>query len=138
MQFIITCVIIVQVKVIYLKVLIKTSILNNELIEEDLLECQGIMNNNIIKYYDGKTLVKLNLNDIITLTRTNQDQEIIFRFDLDNETIGKYYLKDINQNLEFKIKTKELTILNNQIKISYELDLQDEVFNFKLSYEVIE
>lgn len=138
MQFIITCVIIVQVKVIYLKVLIKTSILNNELIEEDLLECQGIMNDNIIKYYDGKTLVKLNLNDIITLTRTNQDQEIIFRFDLDNETIGKYYLKDINQNLEFKIKTKELTILNNQIKISYELDLQDEVFNFKLSYEVIE
>lgn len=128
----------VQVKVIYLKVLIKTSILNNELIEEDLLECQGIMNDNIIKYYDGKTLVKLNLNDIITLTRTNQDQEIIFRFDLDNETIGKYYLKDINQNLEFKIKTKELTILNNQIKISYELDLQDEVFNFKLSYEVIE
>ncbi len=138
MQFIITCVIIVQVKVIYLKVLIKTSILNNELIEEDLLECQGIMNDNIIKYYDGKTLVKLNLNDIITLTRTNQDQEIIFMFDLDNETIGKYYLKDINQNLEFKIKTKELTILNNQIKISYELDLQDEVFNFKLSYEVIE
>lgn len=120
-----------------MKVLINSSLRNNENEEENTKKIKGILLNNTIKYNEEGVKVEIVLDDIITLSRINNEYEIRLTFDNKKITNGSYIIKDINKKIDFKITTNQLKLENNQLLISYKLDINDLEFYFKLDYEVI-
>ena len=131
MHFTLTCVIIVQVKESAMKILVNSLLQCGD--DKVVTSQKGILKDNLIKYYDEKIKVEINLNDF-NLKRIGNDYELFLSF---KEKRGYYYLKDINQMIEFKVTTEKLEVNDNCLKVIYKLDISDEIYNFEIDYEVI-
>lgn len=131
MHFTLTCVIIVQVKESAMKILVNSLLQCGD--DKVVTSQKGILKDNIIKYYDEKIKVEINLNDF-NLKRIGNDYELFLSF---KEKRGYYYLKDINQMIELKVTTEKLEVNDNCLKVIYKLDISDEIYNFEIDYEVI-
>lgn len=93
----------------------------------------------ILTYQDDDELKTKNFltieNNLIKLIRENDDVIITFYFEKSGDSIGVYYLKDVDQNIDMTIFTDELIIEKNKIYIKYYLTiLEDDMGLFE--YEV--
>lgn len=114
------------------KVQINVEIKNSE--EHISKEIDAIISDNNLKYKEAdKTTVIFSYLEK-TLTRENNELRMTYTFDIEKETIGKIYIKELNKNIEIKIKTTKLKIDNKNIEISF--IVEDNKFNYKV--EVIE
>ena len=93
---------------------------------------------NILKFDIDNDKYKIDLEKYI-LYKDNNESTLNFKFNEKKETNGTYYIKDININMDARIKTKKLVYKDNKLEIDYELYLQDEyIGNFELKIEVKE
>lgn len=114
------------------KIKIKTTI--NEKIEE----FKGIKKQNSIVYKDNDVLVSIKLDDILKITRENNEFKLELNFINNKQTKVSYILKDYKQNLEFLLETKKLNIEKNYIEILYHIvDSNDGDISFMLEFEEI-
>ena len=109
---------------------------NDEIIKKNI----SIYNKerNILKFNIENDKYKIDLNKF-TLYKDNSESTLNFIFNDKKETIGTYYIKDMNFYMDAKIKTNKLLYKDNKLEIDYELYLQDEyIGKFKLKLEVKE
>lgn len=110
------------------KVRIKVEIKNSE--ENNLREVDAIISDSKLKYKEEEnTTVVFSYLDK-TLVRENNELRMDYTFDLNKETIGRIYIKELNKKLEIKIKTTKLKIENNDIEVSF--IVEDNKFNYKV------
>ena len=101
----------------------------------------GIINNNMITYKDNTCLVNLFIeNNIVKLRRECDEfnQELIF--ELDNNHMSSYYIKDMNLEVKLETLTNKLNIKDNKISIEYDLYMNDEfsdTFRYIIEWEKI-
>ena len=114
------------------KVNIKTTLRINK--EQEEKELKGIIQDNILKFRNEpyKTTFNYNTN---TLINESDETRLEINFDL-KKTISKYLLKELNQEVEIKIKTKKIKKDNYNIDIEYTVLDTNEEFNYKI--EVIQ
>ena len=114
------------------KVNIKTTLRINK--EQEEKELKGIIQDNILKFRNEpyKTTFNYNTN---TLINESDETRLEINFDL-KKTISKYLLKELNQEVEIKIKTKKIKKDNYNIDIEYTILDTNEEFNYKI--EVIQ
>lgn len=98
-------------------------------------EFNGLKNDNSITFYDDGIKVNITLGDKIVLKRSNDDYEIILIFNEKNSGEGKYLSKKDNLFLPLYIITDKIIVGNNLLIINYRLN--DEIYEFKLEFEVI-
>lgn len=109
------------------KVKIKYSIKNSN--ETICNECLGILNNKKISYCDNKIMTTFNI-DTLELIRKSDDYEIKILF---NNNIC--YINNNGNELKIELKIKNLKKEINKIYIEY--ILSNEIYSYKLEYEVI-
>ncbi len=97
----------------------------------------GIKKQNRIIYNDIDILVAIDIADIVTLRRENSEFKLNLIFDKNKNTKGIYLLKKSNKYLELQVKTEELIIESNNIKIIYHIVDGAETIEFKLEFEEI-
>lgn len=114
----------------------KINLKNNDEIVIDNKLFFGLKTDNKITYYEDDIKVSLILEDSISLKRSNEEYEIELIFNKEKETVGKYLLKKDNLSLPLYIITDKIIVGNNLIEINYQLN--EEVFLFKLEFEVVE
>lgn len=98
-------------------------------------EFNGLKNGNTITFYDDGIKVSITLGDEVTLKRSNDDYEILLVFNENSKTDGKYLSKKDNLFLPLYIITDKIIVGNNLLIINY--CLNDEIYEFKLEFEVI-
>ena len=94
------------------------------------------------KYKDNKYIFNINLdeyeieiNDKIVFHKKNNESIIDFVFENNKETIGTYYIKELDFYMDAKVKTIKYIVNDKEIEIEYKLWLQEELignFIFKL------
>jgi hypothetical protein len=82
---------------------------------------EGTLEENIIKYEESdNTTVTLNTKDNI-LIRENQSLLMTFKFDENEITENKMFIKEVNQELIIMIKTQNIICKKNYYKVEYEI-----------------
>lgn len=116
------------------KIKLNIKLKNNDIQEETSLI--AILDENKIKYTDNQNIVsemELDLvNDI--LIRNNKDYTITYKFILNEITTNKVLVKELNKELDIKIKTYELLKDNNNYKVKYEILDSNEIIEYELKY----
>ena len=85
-------------------------------------EYVGIVSNNAIKFIDDDIIVSLNWHDdILTMTRENDQYQLTMNFIADKKTKGIYLLKQEQVTLDLDIVTDKL-IIDDRIQVQYSLD----------------
>lgn len=109
---------------------------NDEILKKENLEAVYKVNEYLkIKDIDENINISFNNGNII-MERDNNESNLLFNFVLDKETESKYFIKNLNFNIDTKVKTNHLQIDDDRIIIEYDLWLSDEYSgNFK--YEII-
>ncbi len=102
------------------------------IVNEEVLETVGLLNNNIIIYNDKDVQVKISIGDIFYIIR--ESSEFKLKLDFSNNLVF-YELKNYHQTLELKIDKKLLQISNNKINLEYAIS--NNLVNFQLEYEEI-
>ena len=98
------------------------------------------------KYKDNSFIFKVNsdnyiidLKDNIVFHKKSDESEIDFIFDIEKETKGTYYIKELEFYMDAKVKTIMLIREDNYIEVEYKLWLQDEeIGNFLFKLKVKE
>ena len=104
---------------------------NDETIKKEIL---GIKNNNVIVFKDDEYIVNIQvLDNKIIMKRENN--EVILEIHLGIVNKCTYFLKQYKSNLELDIKLIELKI--NDLNVYFKYELNDELKEFNLKYEVI-
>ena len=114
------------------KVNIKTTLRINK--EQEEKELKGIIQDNILKFRNEPYKTSFNYNTN-TLINESDETRLEIHFDL-KKTTSKYLLKELNQEVEIKIKTKKIKKDNYNIDIEYTVLDTNEAFNYKI--EVIQ
>lgn len=91
------------------------------------IDTHGIKNKENITYLDNntKTNIKIYPNKVI-LIRDNTEINHAMTYDLTKMTKSEYYLKEYNTSLYFNIRTTSLDIKENYLKISYQIEENNE------------
>lgn len=104
---------------------------NGSMIEKNIL---GLKNKNNIIYKDTDYITNLHLLDNqIIMERTNNAATL--KILLGNINDCTYYIKDYNKNFKLDIRLIKLKIDRDKVYFKYELN--DEIREFRLTYEVI-
>ena len=112
------------------KKMIKTSLKND--IEDIKDEVVSKVDNNRITYYEkNKTKVIYNYKDN-TLTRDNDDINMIYTFNKNKPTTGKILVKELNRELHVKIKTKELKKQDYNLEIKFKVEDQNFIYKIEV------
>jgi len=101
------------------KVKIKVQLKTEEI--NDSYETAGIINRktSTITYFEkNNTKVVFNYKNN-TLTRSNNELNMEYTFDIENTTYGLIKVKELKQKLEIPIKTNKLSINDKNIKVEY-------------------
>lgn len=88
------------------------------------IPCKYKDNNYIFSIDDDNYEIAKN-NDIL-FHKENNESIIDFKFKDNDNTIGSYFIKELNFYMDAKIKTTKYKINDNSINIEYKLWLQDE------------
>ena len=115
------------------KCIVDFTIKNNEqeIIEKNI---QAKKDNNKIIFNSNNDKFVITISDKVIIEKENEDSLIIFDFVLNKETESKYYIKKLDFYIDTKILTNYLFIDNNNVKIEYELWLNEE-YSGKFNYE---
>jgi len=115
------------------------------------IKVQGYLknfNDNLIEYFEANCVVKekkyytyinnettytleINNKEIIMIRENSEIKHTIF-FSENKTKKSIYYLKDLKQILEFKIKTTKLEITKEKITIIYEIIETDNKYEYKI------
>ncbi len=104
---------------------------NDEKIKKEIL---GIKNNNIIVFKDNDYKVNLQILDNQVIMKREND-EVILEIHLGSVNKCICFLKQYKSNLELDIKLIKLEI--NDLNVYFKYELNDELKEFNLKYEVI-
>lgn len=98
-------------------------------------ETKGIKNKNNIVFNDDKMLFKVaTFENNIVINRSNDEYELILNLSLNKSEA--FFITKEQGTFKIDIRTINLLINDNNIKVKYELD--NEIFEFEIKYEVIE
>lgn len=102
------------------------------------ISTNGIKKDSIITYKDDNSLVSITiLDDIVSIKRENNDMIQNLKFEKDKQHLTNYYIKDLNMDIIIKTNTNDLIISNNNIRVEYDLFMNDEfsdTFTFALEW----
>ena len=102
------------------------------------ISTNGIKKDSIITYKDDNSLVSITiLDDIVSIKRENNDMIQNLKFEKDKQHLTNYYIKDLNMDIILKTNTNHLIISNNNIRVEYDLFMNDEfsdTFTFALEW----
>ena len=102
------------------------------------ISTNGIKKDSIITYKDDNSLVSITiLDDIVSIKRENNDMIQNLKFEKDKQHLTNYYIKDLNMDIIIKTNTNNLIISNNNIRVEYDLFMNDEfsdTFTFALEW----
>lgn len=82
---------------------------------------------------DIVTDVEVNIKEKM-LIRDNKDLNMKYLFALNKETTNKIYLKELDKNLDIKIKTTKYNYDNKKIEIEYILIDSGDIVNYQVEY----
>ena len=111
----------IHIKTVFLDILIKN---NDE--EINYKKITALINKEIISFKIGDDSYNLIINDIIKFNKENNESILDLKFSMNMVTDGIYYIKELNYNMDVRIKTKEVIIEDNRIYIEYNMILQEE------------
>jgi uncharacterized beta-barrel protein YwiB (DUF1934 family) len=122
------------------KIRIKAILTNETENEKTVSNVDGIIINNTIKYQElDKTKITLTFKDnSVELIRENEEVKIDILFMENKETSSEYYVKELDFKIPVKIITKKLKIDDNNIKIKYDLLLDEadvKSYEYSISYK---
>lgn len=118
---------------LFIKLKVKGKLLNLTENTIDLIDTNGIKNNNEISYINNNIKHKIIMKDKkITLLRENNEFSHGMIFEKNNTHPSEYYLKESNYSIEFNIKTNKMIIENNKIDIIYEVLESKTIYNYIL------
>lgn len=104
-------------------------------------DCYGEKEENKITFKnDNDTITIIDNNNLITFLRENEEICMTYEFSLDkNTTNNSYKLKKENLEMNFEIKTRQITRENNKIVIDFNLHEMDGNCNYQLNidYKVV-
>lgn len=99
--------------------------------EESLEKVTAIIQNDILLYKTkDNTITKYNYKEN-TLIRENDEMQMKYIFDLKEETLGRIFIKDLNNYMNVKIKTEALKVNNHDIEIKFRIEEELFFFNVK-------
>lgn len=102
------------------------------------ISTNGIKKDSIITYKDDNSLVSITILDgIVSIKRENNDMIQNLKFEKDKQHLTNYYIKDLNMDIILKTNTNHLIISNNNIRVEYDLFMNDEfsdTFTFALEW----
>ncbi len=123
------------------KILIHAILENQTENEQYKIETVGIKRENILQYQEQGIRIILTIEkEKIYMKRIQNESQLECTFDKTLTTEGIYDIKSVNMIFSIKVHTKKLQIQNNQIRIEYDLILENEPlkeFSYQLNYEVI-
>ena len=88
---------------------ISANLKNNKLVFEDDL-------NKYIFDFDKNNFIK-----------ENEESKIIFNYEENKKSMSTYYIKELDFYIDMKVLTNSINIDNNNVKIDYEVYLNDEL-----------
>lgn len=99
---------------------IKASIKNDD--TNNSINTTAIIYDGILKYKENEnTKVILDLNNNI-LIRENNEFRMEYKYDIKKETKGKIFIKELNKEIELKIKTKKYVKKDELIIINFSIE----------------
>ena len=118
---------------LHIKIKVKGYLKNITEKTTELIDTNGIKNNNTISYIIDNTKYKLILEDSkITLLRESNEFSHGMIFIENKINPSEYYLKESNYSLEFNIETTKIILDNNKIDITYKIIESDNIYNYVL------
>lgn len=116
------------------KISLHINLLNKEDKTNLKWEVLGIKRDNVILYNEDNIKVKIDIEKN-TLTRENEDY--LIEIDFKNNK-AFYTLKKYLTRLDLELKTKQIEINNQRIKINYIINMEKEIeYMYEINYEVI-
>jgi len=119
--------------VFFIKIKVKTKLVNLTENTKDLINTNGFKNSNTISFIDNDIKYKLIIDDNkVTLLRESNEfsHQMIFK---ENKTYSsEYYLKESKYSIELNILTTKLNISKNIIDITYKVLESDTIYNYVL------
>ena len=102
------------------------------------ISTNGIKKDSIITYKDDNSLVNITiLDDIVSIKRENNEMIQNLKFEKGKQHSTNYYIKDLNMDIILKTNTNDLITSNNNIRVEYDLFMNDEfsdTFTFTLEW----
>lgn len=119
------------------KIIINSSVKSSE--DEELLkDIKAIIKDNIITYNYGGISVCVTIKDnMVILTRENDEMKITLKFEKNKKATSYYEIKELKLNIELTVDTKDLVIKDKMLSVKYDLYLNNEFsdsFDYKLDW----
>ena len=112
------------------KINIKVTLISEDDIKEENYHAIFQKEEDVITYQEqDQTITKINKKGS-KLRRENKELIMEFSFDEGKETLGKLHIKNLNKNLNLKVKTNKILKEENKLEIEYELENQK--YTYKL------
>lgn len=90
----------------------------------------GRKEQNKIEYNDNSFINIVLIDEIISMTRENNEIVYTLTFDKNNSTKSKYTLKEYNLSIDIIIVTNNIEISDSYIKIEYIQKIDNDEFNY--------
>ncbi|SRR5574344_1938931 len=102
------------------KILIKSNIKSKD--NEDTICCNGIIKDSKIYFNSNDVNTIITIKDkVITINRDSDESNVTLIFELNNNHITKYIIKEHNLKMLIESKTKKISINNNNFMVEYDL-----------------
>ena len=108
---------------------INVTIKNEE--EDNTISTKAILQDSLLKYKENQETVVIYNYDKNSLVRENNDLRMDYLFDVDRNTEGCIFIKEIGQKIKVKIKTKKLVRKNNNIEIHFVVEGKDFLYKIE-------
>ncbi len=108
---------------------INVTIKNEE--EDNTISTKAILQDSLLKYKENQETVVIYNYDKNSLVRGNNDLRMDYLFDVDRNTEGCIFIKEIGQKIKVKIKTKKLIRKNNNIEIHFVVEGKDFLYKIE-------
>ena len=95
------------------------------------IDTTAIKNKNNITYIMNDTVHRIAIKDnIVRLSRNNDEFSNELIFELNKEHSTEYFIKELKTNVDFKIKTSHVNISNTKIEIKYQIIDSNEEYEY--------
>ena len=112
---------VIIIKTVILDIIIKN---NEEKIKYSNINANIIDNTITFNIEDDN--YTMNIDDGVSLHKENNESILELLFSLNKETSGTYFIKDMNYNMDARVKTLELIKTCDSIYVNYKFNLQEE------------
>lgn len=107
--------------------------------DEELIDgVKAVYKDNVIAYnLNGITVKITTFPDKLLITRENDDMKLNLEFEENKRLVSKYLIKNLGLNVKVETKTKKLIMNDNNLKVEYDLFMNEEFsdsFTFNLEW----